>query len=125
MNAVGPKKIKKNINQIMKPTELREDEKVFVYDDGDRVFLEIIKGMSLEELRSFDIYGPRDVRHYNNIQLTWLTTEKHFIQNRAGHIGEVSNAELLEDIDKYHNAERFRVFYVLKYPNMVKRYATS
>ena len=109
----------------MKPIELRRDEKVFVYDDGDRVLLEIIKGMTYDELKSFDIYGPRNLSHYNNIQLTWLITEKHFIQNREDHVGEVSDNELLEDINKHHNAERFRVFYVLKYPSMVKRHATS
>ena len=106
----------------VKPQELTFEEASFITDDGDKILLEIIKGMSLEELRSFDVYVPKYMQHYTDIQCTWLCTEKHLLQNRDGCCREVSEAELIEDIDKCHNGERFRVFYVLKYPNMVERY---
>jgi hypothetical protein len=105
----------------MKPTKLTNEEKAFVDDKGDLVILEIIKGMSLEELRSFDIYTPKNMKHYSSLQVNWLKTEEHLIKNRQDHVGEVSELELIEDICKHHNGERYKVFYVLKYPDRVQR----
>jgi len=105
----------------MIPQKLTPEELSFVTDKTDVIYLEIIKGMSLDELNSFNIYTPKDLLHYGKIQISWLQTEKHLIKNREGHDGEVSEEELISDMLHYHNGERFRVFYVLKYPNMVRR----
>lgn len=105
----------------MKPQPLSSEESSLVSDSSDMVLLEIIKGMSLQELKSFDIYKPNNLTHYNNIQCKWLYVEKHLIGHRNGTFKEVSEEELIDDLYKCNNGERFRVFYVLKYPNMVTR----
>jgi hypothetical protein len=105
----------------MKPIPLSKEEESFVTDSGDKIILEIIKGMSLEELREFDIYKAKSLKHYNDMQCTWLHTERHLIGHREGHKDEVSVEELIEDIHLHNNGERFRVFYVLKYPTRVER----
>jgi hypothetical protein len=108
----------------MKPTRLTEDEINVVTnpDAGDFILLEIIKGMSLKEMQTFDVYHPKYMQHYKDIQLTWLNTEKHLLYERpCNEHHEVPEELLIEDFEKCHNGERFRVFYVLKYPEMVER----
>lgn len=105
----------------MKPEPLTEEEESLIKDDGDIILLEIIKGMSLKELRHFDIYKPDDMSHYCEIQCRWLHTEKHLLCHRNGKEREITEKELIDDICKCHNGERFRVFYVLKYPKRVTR----
>ena len=78
--------------------------------------------MSLKELRHFDIYKPDDMSHYCEIQCRWLHTEKHLLCHRNGKEREITEKELIDDICKCHNGERFRVFYVLKYPKQVESY---
>lgn len=108
----------------MEPTKLTEEEISVVTnpDAGDFILLEIIKGMSLEEMHSFDVYTPIYKKHYMDIQMTWLNTEKYLLFNRPCNCkNEVPEELLIEDFEKNHNGERFKVFYVLKYPAMVKR----
>lgn len=108
----------------MKPTKLTEEEVRVVTnpDAGDIILLEIIKGMCVQEMRAFDVYRPIYPKHYANIQVGWLTTEKHLLYERPCNCHQDIPEELLiEDFEKCHNGERFRVFYVLKYPDMVER----
>ena len=105
----------------MKPQELSDEEGSFITEYGDRIILEIIKGMSLEELREFDIYKAKDMTHYCWIQGLWLTAEKFLISQRFNPPREVSESELINDMMLHNNGERFRVFYVLKYPENVER----
>lgn len=108
----------------MKPEPLTTEEISVVTNPeaGDLILLEIIKGMDLDEMRAFDAYKPLYRKHYDDIQISWLTTEKHLLYERpCNHHHEVPEELLIEDMEKCHNAERFRVFYVLKYPGMVKR----
>lgn len=108
----------------MKPQTLTQEEISVVTNPeaGDIVILEIIKGMSLEEMRSFDVYTPIYKKHYADIQSGWLNTEKHLLYERpCNHHHEVPEELLIEDMEKCHNPERFKVFYVLKYPSMVIR----
>ena len=74
----------------MKPKVLNDEESSLVFESGDEVFLEIINGMNLLELRSFDIYSPNDLMHYNSIQCSWLHAEKHLLSNRGDAFHEVS-----------------------------------
>ena len=106
----------------MKPIALTDDEiKVVTNPDaGDLIILEIVKGMSINEMKTFDVYTPTYRKHYDDIQISWLNTEKHLLQNR-GEKRIISEDELIEDFEKCHNGLRFRVFYVLKFPSMVKR----
>lgn len=106
----------------MKIVPLTDAELAIVIDDsGDKIFLEIIKGMSHEELREFDVYCPKNLKHYNTIQTEWIKTERYLIEHRGGNWHDVSEIELIDDMTNHRNGERFRVFYVLKYPALVKR----
>ena len=108
----------------MSPEKLTEEEVNVVTNPeaGDLILLEIIKGMTLEEMRSFDVYTAKYKQHYKDIQMSWLCTEKHLLYERPCNCHrEVPEELLIEDFEKCHNGERFRVFYVLKYPGMVKR----
>lgn len=108
----------------MKPERLTAEEIGVMTNPeaGDLIILEIIKGMCIEEMKAFDVYTPIYKQHYTDIQLGWLTTEKHLLYNRPCNCKhEVPEELLIEDFEKCHNGERFKVFYVLKYPAMVKR----
>ena len=103
----------------MKPTKLTLEERAVIHNPINIPYFEIIKGMNLKELRSFDIYKPNDLQHYLNRQKDWLNEEKHLIGHRLGHNRKVNDTELLNDFEHYHNGERFRVFYVFKFPDKV------
>ena len=107
----------------MRPEKLTEEELGVVSSDaGDLIILEIVKGMCVEEMRSFDVYAPKYMKHYTDVQVSWLNAEKHLLKNRPCNCQkEVPEELLIEDFEKCHNGERFKVFYVLKYPSMVKR----
>lgn len=105
----------------MNPIPLSQQEKSFILEKGDKTLLEIIKGMSLIELKNFDIYKPIDFKHYHSIQINWINTERYLISHRDGFYKEISEEELIQDMEKNNNPQRFRVFYVLKYPSMVVR----
>lgn len=108
----------------MKPQRLTKQEESLLstQDDlGDTVILEIIKGMSLEELCCFDVYKANSLKHYNTLQITWLNAEKHLISHRDGEYKQITEGELLKDLEEFKNPQRFRTFYVLKYPHMVTR----
>ncbi|MEM3113327.1 MAG: hypothetical protein QXI33_02795 [Candidatus Pacearchaeota archaeon] len=105
----------------MKPERLSNAEIEIVDNPEDIPYLEIIKGMTLEEMKFFDCYSPKYIDHYNRKQNEWIKSEKHLIRNRPGHGEDVSPEELLEDMKHNHNALRFKVWYVFKYPGLVKR----
>lgn len=108
----------------MKPTMLTEEELAVLTnpEPGDIIILEQIKGMTIEEMREYDVYAPTNMRHYTDIQLSWLNTEKDLLRNRPCNCNkEVPEELLIEDFEKCHNGERFRVFYVKKYPSLVRR----
>lgn len=108
----------------MKPTRLTDEERSILENPGseDEIILEIIKGMEVDEMRRFDVYTPLDMEHYKNEQMKWLETEKSLLYERPCNCHhEVSEELLIEDFEKCHNGERFRVFYVFKYMSKVKR----
>jgi len=100
--------------------DLTKEEQSLVPNHADKVLLQIVKDYELRgDLDKFDIYKPKYFQHYMDIQKGWLETEKELVSTREGHIA--TEDELLEDMVKYHTPERFRAYYVLKYPAMVER----
>lgn len=104
----------------LKPQQLTLEERAVIHNVSDFPLFNIIKGMSLEELRSFDAFKPVDLKHYVECQKPWLNEEKYLIGRRLGHNRKVGEDELLKDFEHYHNGERFRVWYVLKHPGKVE-----
>ena len=106
---------------FMTYVSLTDEEKRILNNHEDMPILERIKGMNSQELKSFDSYHPIDLTHYNKIQLEWVASEKYLIAHRPGHTGEVTPLELIQDMQINKNGERFRAFYVIKYPDRVKK----
>jgi hypothetical protein len=104
----------------MEPKQLTLEELAVVHDKNEIPYFEIIKGMSLSELRSFDCYKPSNLKHYVEKQQEWLEEEAYLIGKRLGHNRKVSNEDLLADFEKHHNGERLRVWYVLRFPGLVE-----
>lgn len=104
----------------MKPQQLTLEERAVIEFEKNVPYFQIIKGMSLDELRSFDCYKPIDLKHYVTRQKDWLSQEKYLIGKRLGHNRKVTDEDLLKDFEHYHNGERFRVFYVLTHPDKVR-----
>ncbi|GEM_PF-6409096 len=109
----------------MEVQRLTEDELRIVDNPEDVPYLEMIKGMSLLEMDSFKCYRPRYLEHYNRKQNDWLAREMHLIRARPGHPDNLSHdalqQELVDDMVASHNGQRFKVWYVLKYPGFVER----
>ncbi len=103
----------------MKPAQLTSEEECLVNCEKEKILLEIIKGMDLKEMKSFDCYQPRDLKHYNSLEKYWCDTERHLIRDKLHK--EPNDLELIEDAKVNHNFERFRVWYVLNFPEKVKR----
>ena len=99
--------------------KLSRQELAVIHEKEDWLYFEVIKGMTVGELKQFDIYVPTNLKHYNHRQVEWLKDELYLICVRENH--KPTEAELLEDIEFNHNSERFRVYYSLKYPTMVYR----
>lgn len=100
---------------------LTEDEKGMIHDSKDLVYAELIKAMSLDELKWFDSYKPKNQLQYNLKQREWILTDKYYLTQKLGH--EPTEAELMHDYcEVTHNALRYKALYVLKYPHMVERY---
>jgi len=109
----------------MQIQRLTEDELKIVDNPEDIPYLEIIKGMSLDEMESFKCYRPKNLDHYNRKQNEWLSRELDLIIHRPGHPENLSHdelqRELTEDMIAHHNGQRFKIFYFLKYPGLVER----
>ncbi len=109
----------------MKPERLTAEELKIVDNPEDILYLEIIKGMSLDEMKNFDCYKPKHMDHYLRKQKNWIDREMHLIKTRSGHPENLSHdelqGELAEDMENHHTGNRFKVWYVLKYPSLVER----
>ncbi len=109
----------------MIPQRLSEEERRIVEDPSDIIYLEIVKGMSVEEMSAFDCYRPKDFHHYTSIQKSWIQKEMYLIMARPGHDSNTTHdslqGELAEDMISNRNGPRFKTFYVLKFPEMVER----
>lgn len=104
----------------MKPIRLTEEEKSILACASDEIYLEIIKGLEEDgSLKNFDCYIPCDLKHYDSLQEYWLGREKDFMSEKMER--SPSDLELIQDAEKNHNFERFRVWYVLSFPEKVKR----
>ncbi len=101
----------------MKPIPLSREERA-ILDSESETLLEIIKGMGIEELTSFDHFEALDRRHYDAKQIEWLRKERYLVGAREHH--EPSEMELIDDVMRHHNGERFRAYYVMRFPNKVR-----
>lgn len=59
-----------------------------------------------------------DLKHYMKLQIKWMEEERYFLGTRVHH--NPTDEELIEDWILHKNPQRFRAFYVLKYPEKVE-----
>lgn len=97
--------------------KLTEEEQRIIDCEREINYLAIIKSLSEEELKLFDKFIPKDLRHYNGLQRIWLETERYLIGSKLNH--NPTDLELIEDSKINHNAERFKVWYVFHYAEKV------
>ena len=64
---------------------------------------------------------PSEEGHYLYVQNSWIEKERQIVKFKLGK--EPTSRELSDDYDKYRNGERFRLFYLFKFPErMVGRF---
>ena len=97
---------------------LTPDEKKLISDHSDIPILSKIKKMDKKDLEKYNCYLIIDFKHFMKLQMEWLLTEKWLLGDRVKH--DPSDEELMNDPYLHENAVRYRVFYVLKYPERVK-----
>jgi len=60
-----------------------------------------------------------DLKHYVVLQCQWIETEKYLLGTVLNR--EPTEQELIDEWISHFNSERFRAFYVLKFPDKVCR----
>lgn len=107
----------------MELKQLSPEEIAILDNSSDTPLIEIINSFSFNELKQIDdAYIPLDFKHYMSIQKElWMEKEKYLIGKRPGHSSQVTSEEIIEDMYKYNNSLRYKVWYVLKFPEKIKR----
>jgi len=85
-------------------------------NDNEIIFF--LDSLSLTEIKEYTKYTPIDIKHYAEIQKHWIEVEIYYLAQKLGR--EPSDEELIGDFEETHNPERYRAFYVLKFPEKIK-----
>lgn len=87
--------------------------------DTDESILHKINALSVMELGEFDDFIPKNLKHYNRLQVIWMDECKYLLGIKIGH--DPSFEEFHQEYfhDGNHHL-RFRAFYFMKYPEKVK-----
>jgi hypothetical protein len=64
-------------------------------------------------------YAMKNLNHYLTLQSKWMEEERYLLGTVINH--NPSEIELLDAWETHYNAERFRAFYVLRYPENVEK----
>ena len=105
------------IASVLSPGELR-----ILGSLSDALIIARIKRMSDEKLRRADQFVPRDEhqeRFYQAVQSEWLKGEQYLLGTRLGR--SPTERELFVDFMNNHNGQRFRTFFLMKYPERMCR----
>lgn len=87
--------------------------------DSDSEIVTFIDSLSYDELNRYTKqYTPTDLSHYLRIQTRWLIDTEYYCGINLNK--PPSDIDVLKEWSESHNAERFRAFYVLKFPEKVE-----
>lgn len=82
---------------------------------------EIINRVDSMDNTTLDYYSKSfialDLKHYMKLQLQWMEEERYFLGIKLQRCP--TDIELLSDWITHRNPQRFRAFYVLKYPERI------
>ena len=84
----------------------------------DKGLINRIKLMSKDELALFESYRPKNLKHYNALQIDWIETSRWLFGLKLGR--KPSELECMRDYLE-QNHYRFRAFYVMKFPELVEK----
>jgi hypothetical protein len=104
------------ISAVLSAAELR-----IIGDLRDAVIIAQIKRMSPLRLKRFDRFVPVNAaqqRAFQLEQVEWLKGEHYLLCTQLGRTP--THAELFADFNAHRNGQRFRAFYVMKYPQRMK-----
>lgn len=85
---------------------------------SDSEIISEIDSLSYDKLLEYSHFYPQDLRHYLIKQREWLQDEKYYLGIKLNH--NPTEIEFEKDLQETKNAERFRAFYCLKYPDKIK-----
>jgi len=103
------------VARVLSTDELR------VANLADALTIARIKRMSPQQLKRFDCYVPIDAaaRHaYDAAQMEWIRGGHYLLSTRLGR--SPTQAEVSADFNAHRNGQRFRAYYVMKYPQRMK-----
>ncbi len=110
------------INLAEQFPRLRPEHESMILFDKDKRLLEIVYGMPREFLETLNrTYAPSDLRAYNTLERKWFETEKWLLGTHPETNGQVSEEALMDDMEREDLHLRFKAFYILSNPDMVKR----
>lgn len=87
------------------------------YTEEELLILQV-DSFTMNELEYYSkTYIVTDLGHYMGLQIHWLEEEKYYLGIKLNH--NPTNEEVIDAWVRHHNSERFRAFYVLRYPEKV------
>lgn len=96
-------------------------EELRVTHFADALTIARIKRMSPQRLMRFDSFVPingAEQRIFHTAQMEWIRGEHYLLATRLGR--SPTQAELSADFNAHRNGQRFRAYYVMKYPRRMK-----
>lgn len=105
------------IAHVLTPGELR-----VLGTLSDALIIARIKRMSDAKLKRADRFMPLDEeqqRFYQAVQAEWLKGEQYLLGTRLGR--SPTQRELFVDFMNNHNGQRFRAYFLMKYPDRMRR----
>jgi len=109
-----------SIEDYFSGANLSESQKSLIDNRNDLWKISFIGNLPAENQdtigRSFSI-KKNSWKHYAKAHRDWLSSEKYYLGNKLSH--EPNSEEFHDDMQKTHVCERFRLFYILTYPERV------
>jgi len=98
--------------------------------EGVSAIMAIVDQFTSLELQQYSAFYPKNLRHYAEIQKSWMQDSTYFLGIDLGH--KPDPTELADKILNTNHSQRFRAYYALRFPDRVtidtdelKRYETA
>jgi GTPase SAR1 family protein len=92
---------------------------IFICVEADDIeIVNYVDSLSNKQLSHYSrCYTVKSLRHYVTIQYHWMEEAKYFAGLTLKH--NPTQMELVDHWNAHQNAERFRAYYIVKYPDRV------
>ncbi|MEK6928369.1 MAG: hypothetical protein AABW65_00225 [Nanoarchaeota archaeon] len=103
---------------------LSPEHRAMISDKNDRwkvAFIDNIPYYVQKEIGyAFGVSDEESRKHYATMCSVWLHGEKYFLGEHLKR--EPTPLEIVNDVERFHIGERFRLFYILQFPEKMKIY---